>query len=258
MKQIKQDNTGDSISKKIESNTLILRDVDKLQLPLSVVIASMNEEKGIGDCLNKINRIYQEYHICGEVIVADNSTDDTSKIAKQFGARVVIPDKLGYGNALIFGINNASGKYIIIGDADDSYNFSDIPRLLDPLTKGQADMVIGSRYKGKIVKGAMPWLHHYVGNPLLTWGLNFRLRTKLSDAHSGLRAFTKKAWDAIDTTKLPQDFCSELLRQMVKNKATITEIPVDYHPRKGTIKAGTLLHGWRCFKFLTFDIFLNN
>ena len=123
--------------------------------------------------------------------------------------------------------------------------------------KGHAEMVIGSRYKGKIMKDSMPWLHQYVGNPLLTWGLNLRLGTKVTDAHSGIRSFTRESWEAIDTTKIPEDFCSELLKQMVRNKAVIIEVPVAYHPRKGTIKAGTLLHGWRCFKFLILNIFLS-
>jgi glycosyltransferase involved in cell wall biosynthesis len=226
--------------------------------PVSVVIASMNEENGIRDCLESISRVFRTFRIDGEVVVADNSNDRTPTIAREFGVRVVTPDKLGYGNALIYGINQAKCKYVIIGDADNTYNFNDIPRLLEPLVNGEADMVIGSRFKGNIQKGSMPWLHQYIGNPLLTVGLNFKLGTNVSDAHSGIRSFTKELWVKIDHRLIPQDFCSELLKQAVKHKARISEIPVVYHPRKGKIKAGTFLHGWRCFKFLIVNVFFDS
>jgi glycosyltransferase involved in cell wall biosynthesis len=225
---------------------------------VSVVLAAMNEEEGIRDCLDKIFDAFDKDEIDGEVVIADNSTDRTPQIARKLGARVVTPDKLGYGNALIYGISQTRGTYIIIGDADSTYDFQVISQLIEPLAKNEAEMVIGSRFKGEIKNGAMPWLHRYIGNPLLTWGLNLKLGTKVSDAHSGFRSFTKDAWDKMNHDLISDDFCSEMLKQMAKNKARITEIPVTYYPRKGKIKAGTLVHGWRCFKFLVMHVFLGD
>lgn len=226
-------------------------------LSVSIVIASMNEEEGIRECFTRILKVFDKHQIDGEVVIADNSTDRTPQIAREFKAKVVTPCKLGYGYALVHGINQTQGKYVMMGDADGTYDFNDIPRFLDPLMKGEAELVIGSRFKGEIKKGAMPWLHQYIGNPLLTWGLNLRLGTKVSDAHSGIRSFTKDAWGKMDHKLIPEDFCSEMLKQMAKNKARITEIPVTYYPRKGKVKTGTLVHGWRCFKFLIFHVFMS-
>ena len=224
---------------------------------VSIVMAAMNEEQGIGECLGKIFDLFKQHRIDGEVVVADSSSDKTPQIARDMGARVVTPDKLGYGHALVYGINQARGRYIVMGDADGTYNYADIPRLLEPLARGEAEMVIGSRFRGEIKHGAMPWLHRYIGNPVITACLNVKLGTHISDAHSGIRAFTREAWDRTEHKLIPQDFCSELLKQMAKNKARITEIPVVYYPRKGKIKAGTLLHGWRCFRYLAVHILLD-
>ncbi len=223
---------------------------------VSVVIASLNEQEGIRACLNKILCSFAANRIAGEIVIADNSDDNTPAIAREMGGRVVIPAKLGYGHALVYGIDQARGDIIIVGDADNTYDFEVIPYLLRALQDGKADLVIGSRFKGEIKRGAMPWLHRYIGNPLLTVCLNLRLGTRVSDAHSGIRAFTREIWNRLDKTLLPDDFCSEMLKQMVQQHAKIVEIPVVYYPRYGKTKAGTLLHGWRCFKFLLLYIFL--
>ena len=136
---------------------------------VSVVIPTKNEEKSIGICIEKIQRVFNEHHIDGEIIVADNTTDNTLEIAKRLGVKVIVPDELGYGNAYRFGFARASGDYIVMGDGDNTYDFMDIQRLLEPLKKGEADLVLGSRFKGEIKKGAMPWHHQYIGNPVLTW-----------------------------------------------------------------------------------------
>ena len=117
---------------------------------LSVVIPTKNEEKSIGICIEKIQKVFNEHHIDGEIIIADNSTDKTPEIAKRLGAKVIVPDKLGYGNAYRFGFEHTSGDYIVMGDGDNTYDFMDIPRLLEPLKKGEADLVLGSRFKGEI------------------------------------------------------------------------------------------------------------
>jgi len=223
---------------------------------ISLVIAAMNEEEGIGECLERAKSAFEEHHIDGEIVVADNSTDRSPAIAVAAGARVVTPDRLGYSYACAVGIRHSRGKYIVLSDADGTYDIADLPRFLQPLRDGQADLVIGSRFGGGIRDGAMPWLHRYIGNPLLTWGLNLALGTRVSDAHCGIRAFTREAWDRMDLTFIAEDFCSEMLRQMAKNKARIQDMPVAYFQRRGRAKAGTLLHGWRCFRFLLWRIFL--
>ena len=223
---------------------------------LSVVIPTMDEKEGIKLCLEKVGTTFAKYNIKGEVIVADNSTDETPEIAKSLGAKVVTPDKLGYSYAIQYGIERAEGKYIFIADADDSYDFAEVPRFLEPLQKGAADVIIGSRFRGQIKKGAMPWLHQYIGNPLLTWTLNRALETKVSDAHCGMRAFTKEAWLKVNSKLIPEDLCSEMLRGISKNGLRVKEIPIIYYPRIGEPRAGTLLHGWRCFKFLILHILM--
>jgi len=148
---------------------------------VSVVIPTKNEEASIGTCIEKIQRVFAEHQIDGEIIVADNSTDRTPEIAKRPGVRVVVPDEHGYGNAYRFGFAQASGDYIVMGDGDNTYDFMDIPGLLEPLKSGEADLVMGSRFKGEIKKGAMPWHHQYIGNPFLTWIFNRAHGSNISD-----------------------------------------------------------------------------
>ena len=143
-------------------------------LDVSVVIPTLDEEDSIGICIEKIKKIF-EGKIRGEIIVADNSVDRTAEIASSKGATVVTPDKRGYGYAYLYAFKYAKGKHIVIGDGDNTYDFSEIPKLLEPLEKGEADIVMGSRFKGEIKKGAMPWLHRYIGNPVLTGFLNLFL-----------------------------------------------------------------------------------
>jgi len=219
-------------------------------LEVSVVLPTFNEARSINSCITTIFGVFATRHIVGEVILADNSSDRTPDIACSLGARVVTPPNLGYGHALLYGMNHAQGKYIILGDVDKSYDFSIIPELIQPLRDNKADLVIGSRLKGDIKRGAMPFLHRYIGNPLITWTLNKKLGTHITDAHSGIRAFTKEMWDSIDTTLIPDDFCSEMLKQFVRHGARIAEIPITYYQREGNVKAGTMLHGYRVFSFL--------
>lgn len=223
---------------------------------ISVIVPTFNERKAINNCITTIFGVFATRNIDGEVIVVDNSTDNTPEIARSLGAKVFTAPKMGYGNALICGINQVQGKYVVMGDADRSYDFADIPEMIKPLIEGKADLVIGSRLKGDIKKGAMPFLHRYIGNPLITWILNKKLGTKISDAHCGMRAFTKEAWDKIDIRLIPEDFCSEMLKQFVKHQARIVEIPISYYQRDGNVKSGTLVHGYKCFKFLLVHVIL--
>ena len=134
---------------------------------VSVILPALDEERTIGDCITKIQKVFHDNAINGEIIVADSSSDQTGIIAKSLGARVVRQKRSGYGNAYLTGFKHARGRYIVMGDADNTYDFLEIPKLLAPLKNG-ADFVIGSRFKGTIHKGSMDGLHRYIGNPVLT------------------------------------------------------------------------------------------
>ena len=218
---------------------------------VSVVIPTLNEEKTIAICINKVKKVFEENNIDGEIIVSDSSTDKTPEIAKSLGAKVLYPKKRGYGNAYIEGFNSAKGKYLVMGDADDTYDFLEIPKFLDPLKKKEADFVIGSRFKGEIKKGAMPWLHRYIGNPVLTKILNILFHTGVSDAHCGMRAFTKEAWKKIDLKTGGMEFASEMVIKASKKKLRIKEIPITLYPRKGSpAKIHSFRDGWRHLRFM--------
>ena len=224
--------------------------MDGNSVEVSVVIPSLNEEKTIGICIEKVKKVFKEHNINGEIIVADNSTDRTPEIARSLGAKVVTPDKRGYGYAYLYGFRYAKGKYIVIGDADNTYNFLEIPKLLEPLKKGEADLVIGSRFKGKILDGAMPWLHKYIGNPVLTWFLNFFFNAGVSDAHSGFRAFTREALEKMKLRCHGMEFASEMIIRAVWAGLRIKEVPITYYPRQAESKLHSFRDGWRHLKFM--------
>ena len=217
---------------------------------VSVIIPTKNEEKTIGICIEKVKKVFKEYNIDGEIIVSDSSTDRTPEIASSLGAKVIKPDKKGYGYAYIYAFKFARGKYIVIGDGDNTYDFLEIPKLLEPLKKGEADMVIGSRFKGKILPGAMPWLHKYIGNPLLTWILNFFFKAGVSDAHSGFRAFTREALEKMNLRCHGMEFASEMIIEAVRRGLRIKEVPITYYPRHGESKLSSFSDGWRHLRFM--------
>ena len=217
---------------------------------VSVIIPSLNEERTIGVCIEKVKKVFDDHNIKGEIIVSDNSTDRTPEIARALGAKVVTPDKRGYGYAYLYAFKHARGKYIVIGDADNTYDFLEIPKLLEPLRKGEADFVIGSRFKGKILPGAMPWLHKYIGNPLLTWFLNFFFKAGVSDAHSGFRAFTREALQKLKLRCHGMEFASEMIIEAVRRELRIKEVPIIYYPREGESKLSSFSDGWRHLKFM--------
>ncbi len=221
----------------------------------TVVIPTKNEEVSIGVCIEKIQRVFTKHNIDGEIIVADNSTDKTPEIAKRLGARVVVPDKLGYGYAYRYGFAQAAGDYIVMGDADNTYDFADIPRLLEPLKRGEADMVMGSRFKGDIRKGAMPWLHKHIGNPLLTWCVNKTNGSDISDCHSGFRAFTRKAYDVMNLTTDGMEFASEMVMRALTRGLRIVEIPITYYRRAAGSEPNlsSFSDGWRHLKFILLE-----
>jgi glycosyltransferase involved in cell wall biosynthesis len=220
-----------------------------IPVTISVIIPALNEELTIGECIQKIQAVFQKQGVNGEIIIADSSTDRTPEIARVLGARVVTPEHRGYGNAYIAGFRHAQGRYIILGDSDNTYDFSEIPELLAPLQQG-ADFVIGSRFKGSIQPGSMTPLHRYIGNPVLTWMINVIFHTHFSDAHSGFRAITKEALDRLPLKTGGMEFASEMLIMASKERLKIVEVPIHYYPRITPSKLHSFADGWRHIRFV--------
>jgi len=217
---------------------------------VSIIIPCMNEEKTIGICIKKAFTTLEREGLAGEIIVSDNSTDDSRNISEKLGAKVVVPDKKGYGNAFQEGFRHALGKYILLADADDTYDLRDMPKFLKPLMANEADFVMGTRIKGTIKKNSMPWLHRYIGNPILTSTLNDLFKTKLSDAHCGMRSITREAYNKLYIKSEGMEFASEMIIEGARKKLRITEVPITYYPRKTPSKLHSWGDGWRHLRFM--------
>jgi glycosyltransferase involved in cell wall biosynthesis len=217
---------------------------------VSVVIPCLNESETIATCVIKARRSMERAGLRGEVVVADNgSVDGSPEIAATAGARVVHETRKGYGSAYLAGFAAARGRFIVMGDGDDTYDFDEVDKFVEPLQDG-ADMVMGSRLRGTIHKGAMPPLHRYVGNPVLTGILNLFYRSGVSDAHCGMRAFKRDALRSLDLRTSGMEFASEMVIRASKAGLKIDEIPIEYHPRRGESKLSTWSDGWRHLRFL--------
>jgi glycosyltransferase involved in cell wall biosynthesis len=210
----------------------------------------MNEEETIGECIRRARAVFEEMGIEGEVIVADSSGDATPEIAISLGAEVVRPEKLGYGNAYLAGFARARGRYIVMMDGDLTYDPADMPGVIRLLESGRADFVIGTRLKGQIEEGAMPALHRYLGNPLLTGILNLLFGAGISDAHSGMRAMTREALDRLHLRAGGMEFASEMVIEASRKGLSIEEVPITYHPRRGASKLRSFTDGWRHLRFM--------
>ncbi len=217
---------------------------------VSVIIPCMNEEKTIGICIQKALSALKQEDLEGEIIVSDNSTDNSRNIAMQLGAKVVIPMNKGYGNAFLEGFRYARGKYVLLADADDTYDLKEMSRFLKPLIRGEADFVMGTRLRGEIKKNSMPWLHRYIGNPILTGTLNELFKTHLSDAHCGMRAIKREAYDKLNLKSEGMEFASEMIIEAARKNLKITEIPITYYPRKTPSKLHSWGDGWRHLRFM--------
>ena len=216
---------------------------------ISVVLPALNEEKTIGECIRKINTVFSEQNLLGEIIIADSSTDRTAEIALSLGARIIHPESIGYGNAYLAGLAHARGRYIAIGDADNTYDFGELPRLIKRLDDG-ADFVMGSRLRGEIKPGAMPPLHQYIGNPFLTWLLNRLFGTDISDVHCGLRIIRRDALDRLNLKTGGMEFASEMFIEAAKADLRIDEVPITYWPRVAPSKLQSFTDGWRHVRFM--------
>jgi glycosyltransferase involved in cell wall biosynthesis len=216
---------------------------------VSVVIPCLNEADNIVECVTKAREALARNAIAGEVVVADNDSEDGSReLAEAAGARVVHEPRRGYGSAYLAGFGAARGEFIVMGDADLTYDFDEIPRFLAELQDG-ADMVIGDRMKN-IHPGAMPWLHRYVGNPLLSGFLNLLFRTGVSDAHCGMRALRTDTLPQLALRTTGMEFASEMVIRAAKEDLDIRQFPIEYHPRGGESKLSSFRDGWRHLRFL--------
>jgi glycosyltransferase involved in cell wall biosynthesis len=216
---------------------------------VSVVIPCLNEEENIERCVGTALEAMERAGIRGEVVVADNDSEDRSaELAAQAGARVVHEPRRGYGSAYLAGFAAARGRYIVMGDADLTYDFNEIPRFVELLDDG-AQLVMGDRMKN-IHKGAMPWHHRYIGNPVLTGVLNLFFRTGVSDAHCGMRAVRRDVLPQLDLRTTGMEFASEMVIRAAKERLDIREFPIQYHPRGGESKLSSFRDGWRHLRFL--------
>jgi len=222
---------------------------DTGRLLLSVVIPCLNEAENIELCIASAFDAMAGAGIAGEVIVADNGSEDGSaELAELAGARVVREPRRGYGSAYIAGFAAARGEFIVMADADLTYDFEEIPSFLAALRDG-ADMVVGDRME-HIHPGAMPWLHRYIGNPLLSRLLNVLFHTGVRDAHCGMRAFRRDCLEVLQLRTTGMEFASEMIVRAAKERLDIREIPIEYHPRGGESKLSSFRDGWRHVRFL--------
>jgi glycosyltransferase involved in cell wall biosynthesis len=223
---------------------------EDLSLPtVSVVIPCLNEAENIELCVAAATAAMARAGLSGEVVVADNgSVDGSGELAVLAGARVISEPERGYGNAYRAGFAAARGEYIVMADADQTYDFEDIPRFLAGLEEG-ADMVVGDRMKN-IQPGAMSWHHRYIGNPLLSGLLNLMFHTGVSDAHCGMRAFRRDRLEVLSLRTSGMEFASEMVVRAARERLDIREIPITYHPRTGESKLSSFRDGWRHLRFL--------
>ena len=224
-------------------------------IEVSVVIPCLNEEDTLARCIEKARQACREHSIAGEIVVADNGSTDLSRaIAERHGARVVMIKEPGYGSALMGGIAAASGQFVIIGDADDSYDFLELPKIVEKLREG-FDLVQGCRLPaggGSIRPGAMPFLHRWIGNPFFSLLVRKWFRAPINDVYCGLRGFTKAMYERLDQRCTGMEFATEMIIKASLRGEKIAEVPITLYPDKRTSHAPhlkTFRDGWRTFRY---------
>lgn len=216
---------------------------------ISIVLPCRNEEPTIGDAIAAARKAFDGRRI--EVIVPDSSTDRSPEIARDMGAIVVTPATLGYGAAYRCAFQYCNGRYVAMADPDGTYDLTELPFLVGPLEQSRADLVMGSRLKGRMEPGAMPAFKRYVGNPFLTWLLNALFGVGVTDAHCGMRALTAEALRRMDLRTDGMEFASEMLVEAKRKGLRIVEVPISYRKRRGTpSKLSSLRDGWRHVRYM--------
>ena len=219
---------------------------------VSIVMPCLNEAETLATCIRKARNFLDSNQMEGEIIIADNgSTDGSVRIAEEMGVSVVHVDQKGYGNALRGGFEAARSQYIIMGDADDSYDFSDLMPFMEALGQG-CDLVVGNRFKGEIKSGAMPVLHRYLGNPVLSWIARLFFKSDIGDFHCGLRGCRKDVLLALNLQTTGMEFASEMIVKAVMKGIKIKEVPITLYPdgRTRPPHLRTWSDGWRHLRFL--------
>jgi len=216
---------------------------------ISIILPCRNEEKALGQCLDSIKEVIAKNRIDGEIVVSDSSVDDSPLIAKRHHVKLIKHNQEGYGRAYLEGFKAARGKYLFLADADGSYDFNEIPKFINRLEQG-FDFVIGNRFKGNIEEGAMPWLHRYVGNPILSFLLRLFFRADIHDVHCGMRAIKRESLEKLNLSTSGMEFASEMIVKVVKNKLKVSELAINYKKRLGKSKLRSFVDGWRHLRFM--------
>jgi Glycosyl transferase family 2 len=217
---------------------------------VSFVIPCLNEEEAVEGVVRDALAAIEGLGVSGEVIVVDNGSEDGSaERAAGAGAIVVSEPRRGYGSAYLAGLPAARGRFIVLTDADRTYDLAALPAMVERLRAG-ADLVLGTRFKGEILPGAMPWSHRYIGNPVLTGMLNLLFRARVSDAHCGLRALRSDAVPRLGLSATGMEFASEMVIKAAKNGLRIEEVPITYRPRVGDSKLNSVRDAWRHVRFM--------
>src|SRR5688572_24847300 len=221
---------------------------------VTIVIPCLNEAASVGGCVEEAVSALSASAIIGEVIVADNGSSDRSReISLAAGARVIEVKQRGYGNALMAGINAARGKFIVMGDADGSYDFGETPRIVESLRTG-FDLVQGCRLRsggGVVIPGAMPTLHRWIGNPMLTWLARRMFATRLNDIYCGLRGFTREFYERANLRCTGMEFATEMIIKAAQLRVRTTEVPITLRPDRrigSTSHLRTFRDGWRTLR----------
>ena len=222
-------------------------------MKVSVVIPALNEEGIVGKTIKSVpaDEIINAGYDLEIIVINNNSTDNTAQEAQEAGAKVILETNRGYGNAYKRGFKEADGDIIIMGDADGTYPLEQSMDFINYLVEDDCDFVIGSRFKGKIEDRAMPSLHQYIGNPMLTKMLNILFHANYSDTHCGMRAFTREALDKMNLTAPGMEFAIEMVIEASEKNLKIKEVPIHYRKRGGgEAKLDSFGDGWRHMKYM--------
>lgn len=222
---------------------------------ISIIIPCLNEEEGIGLCLEEAAETIRKNNLDAEIIVVDNnSTDSTKSIVSEFQGRMpnlllVSEEKAGYGSAYLKGFSAASGEYIFMSDGDGTYDFAMLPEFIREAESG-SDLVVGNRFASPEMKRAMPWLHRVVGNPALSFLVRTFFGARITDVHCGMRLIKKEALERINLNTLGMEFASEMVIKAAKKGLAISQIDIPYRPRRGVSKLRSWSDGWRHLRFI--------
>jgi len=218
-------------------------------LEISIILPCQNEEKALPFCLKQIKEIIHKNNLSAEVIVSDSSIDGSPEIAKKENVSLLKHDKEGYGAAYLEAFKIAKGKYIFMADPDASYDFKEIPVFIKKL-KGGSDMVIGNRFSGGMHQEAMTFSHKYIGNPVLSFMLKLFFNSKIKDSQCGMRAIKRSFLEKLNLQTTGMEFASEMIIKALRNNCIISELPIDYHKRKGQSKMKSFRDAWKHIRYM--------